>query len=466
MEASSTTSRSTPVSGSSASRAKPSPGTHSSSRWIVVASAPGRLGQPPRRLAGRRAQAHRALLVAQQVDQRAHRRGLAGARQPPVRIDSRCSAAACDRRPLRRGRRDGRPAGGSAGTSTSQRRRRAGELAHALGEPPLGAVHPRIQRRARRRDELRRRRAAVDARRPAAPAAAPRARSSSSRGRKQWPSCSAARSAWRSAASMRVGRVGGDAERAGHRVGGREADPVDARPARRDPAAAAPSAPPPSALCTRAATAPGTPCSASSSAQRAAAARCSLPGRDRRLSLALADARHLEQARARVAIDDLEHLVAVAVQQPLGAARADVLDRAQQREQRVRGRRRRPAGSTCELAPEARMLAPGARDLDRVALVQCAIGPVSDDLLAVVVERREHREAAVVGAPAHRDDLGGEGAVPDPRRTRHRSVDGRRRHGAPASPTRRWPLSILGQCRTWPGWEPSSPRSSRRSTTT
>ena len=46
--------------------------------------------------------------------------------------------------------------------------------------------------------------------------------------------------------------------------------------------------------------------------QRAAAGLL-LPGGHRRLELGLADARDLAQARARVAVDDLEHLVAVAL---------------------------------------------------------------------------------------------------------------------------------------------------------
>ena len=61
-----------------------------------------------------------------------------------------------------------------------------------------------------------------------------------------------------------------------------------------------------------------------------------------------------------------------------------------------------------QLAAEARMLAPGALDLDGVALVQVRDRTRERDLLAVAVDRREHGEAAIVRAPAHRDDLGGE----------------------------------------------------------
>jgi hypothetical protein len=134
-----------------------------------------------------------------------------------------------------------------------------------------------------------------------------------------------------------------------------------------------------------------------------------LPGGDRGLELGPADARDLAQARARVAVDDLEDLVAVALQQPGGALGPDVLDRLQQREQRVgRGGRADADLLDVQLAAELRMLAPGALDLDGVALVQVGDRAGERQLGAVVTDRREHGEAAVVGPPADRDDLGGQ----------------------------------------------------------
>ena len=63
-----------------------------------------------------------------------------------------------------------------------------------------------------------------------------------------------------------------------------------------------------------------------------------------------------------------------------------------------------------QLAPEACGCSrQRAVDLDRVALVQVGDRTGERDLLAVVGQRREHREAAVLRTPAHRDDLGGEG---------------------------------------------------------
>ena len=85
-------STSVPGIGSSASRVKPSPGEYSSSRWIVVACAPVISAS---RRAALPVGAHRRTVRrsgVQEVDERAHRRGLAGSRAP-VRIARRWSRA-------------------------------------------------------------------------------------------------------------------------------------------------------------------------------------------------------------------------------------------------------------------------------------------------------------------------------------------------------------------------------------
>jgi hypothetical protein len=204
-----------------------------------------------------------------------------------------------------------------------------------------------------------------------------------------------------------LGRVGGRAERAGHRVGGRERDPIDLGQRvgillqERERATAQ--------RLVHARGHRGWNAVLGEQERERAATGVLLPGRHRRLELGLADARYLEQSRARIAVDDLEHLVAMACQQPLGAARADVLDRAQQRDQRIRAGGADLQVLDVELAPEARMLAPRALDLDGVALVQVRDRTRERDLLAVIADGGQHREAAIVRAPTHRDDLSGEG---------------------------------------------------------
>ena len=97
--------------------------------------------QPPRRLAGRRAQPHAC--AAGRASRSTSARIVAVLPVPgsPVRIDSRCSAAACTAAHCVAVGARRRPSGGSSGTSTLERRRRGGQLAHALGQAPLGAVH-------------------------------------------------------------------------------------------------------------------------------------------------------------------------------------------------------------------------------------------------------------------------------------------------------------------------------------
>ena len=99
------------------------------------------LGEPPCRLAGRRAQPHAHAMRAQHVDERPHDRGLAGPRtagedRQPV-LDR-----ALDGRPLRVGRHE-RPPHRTAQRAHLQRRRALEQRAHPLGQPRLGPVQRR-----------------------------------------------------------------------------------------------------------------------------------------------------------------------------------------------------------------------------------------------------------------------------------------------------------------------------------
>ena len=208
IEASSTTSRSTPVSGSSASRAKPSPGTHSSSRWIVVASAPVASDS---RLAALPVGAHSRTVRLCSLSRSTSARIVAVLPVPgrPVRIDKRCSAAACT----------AAHCAGVGGCSPSEagrpgRRRRAS----AARPPAPSRARPAGARSGPSAAPGRARRRRGPARRPRRATATTSIGSSSSRaargtssprGRKQWPSCSLARSTWCSAAWMRSGASAG-----------------------------------------------------------------------------------------------------------------------------------------------------------------------------------------------------------------------------------------------------------------
>ena len=136
IDASSTTSTSSPVDRVLGPAREALAGHHSSSRWIVVASRARRLGQPPCRLAGRRAQTHRPRVWAHEVDEGPHRRRLAGARP-----------AGEDREPARRAGSDGRPL--PVGRDELAARRRRCRCAGSSAAPPSRA-HGRAARRAAR----------------------------------------------------------------------------------------------------------------------------------------------------------------------------------------------------------------------------------------------------------------------------------------------------------------------------
>ena len=126
-----------------------------------------------------------------------------------------------------------------------------------------------------------------------------------------------------------------------------------------------------------------------------------LPRLHRRRHPALADPRDLAQARARVGVDDLQHLGAVAVEQELRPERPDVLDRRQDPQQRVLAHRlAQPHRLGHELAPEALVLAPAAAQLDRLALVDVAQRARRPHRVALVGDALQHRELAVRRPPA------------------------------------------------------------------
>ena len=120
-------STSVPGIGSSGPRAKPSSGDVLEQPVDRRRRRARDLGQPARRLAGRRAQAHGALLRVQEVDERAHRHRLAGAR-----------AAGEDRQPALEHGAHHRPLGVGGGEA-----RRSG----ARSRPGAGAARRRCSSR-------------------------------------------------------------------------------------------------------------------------------------------------------------------------------------------------------------------------------------------------------------------------------------------------------------------------------
>ena len=207
IEASSTMSTSVPGIGSSGPRAKPSSGAYSSSRWIVVAGAPVISAS---RRAALPVGAHRRTVRrsrVQEVDERAHRHRLAGAR-----------AAGEDRQPAVEDRAHHRPlgvGGGEVARSGARWRPGAGAArrrsARGRGAPAASRRRACAGSKTRSPSITSRPRAASSSMRSSASAPSMRrARSASSaRGRWQWPSLSASCSAWRSPASRRPGESGG-----------------------------------------------------------------------------------------------------------------------------------------------------------------------------------------------------------------------------------------------------------------
>jgi len=132
-----------------------------------------------------------------------------------------------------------------------------------------------------------------------------------------------------------------------------------------------------------------------------------LPRAHRRADLPLADPRHLAQRAVRVAVDGVEDaLDAVAVDEPGGAADADVLDRVQVGEHRgLAGRLPHADALDRELRAVARVAAPVARDVDGLARVDVRERAREDDLLALVADAGEHGEIALLEGVAHRRHL-------------------------------------------------------------
>ena len=141
-----------------------------------------------------------------------------------------------------------------------------------------------------------------------------------------------------------------------------------------------------------------------------------LPRRDGGPQAHRPDARHLAQAPARVAVElGQDALGAVALDEPRRAARADVLDARQVRLERRDARRLlQPDPVGRELAPVARVLAPGALDQDGLARLDVRERPGDRDLVALVGDAGEHGEVLAVGPPADRGDLDRQGLSPVP----------------------------------------------------
>ena len=325
----------------------------------------------------------------------------------PVRIDEPMLGRGVHRRPLRRrSARGRRPAGSARGHVDVERRRGAGEVAHALGQPPLGAVHPRIQDALAVEDAARRPRRGRRRSRSAAPAAAPpaaaarRAAGSSGRPARRRAACGSAR---RGCARARrpACRARGPPRRrsrtrsrrpwparrdpaAGARARRRPAPCARARPprpGRRARRAAARSARPP-ACCCQDATAglslalpmPGTS-SRRAPGSRSTVSSTSSPWR----------ASSHSAPRGPTCLTELSSVISAS-----GLAAPTC---------RCSTWSWRPKRGCSRHAPWTSTVSPSCR---------CAIGPVSVTSSPSASDRREHREAAVVRTPAHRDDLGGE----------------------------------------------------------
>ena len=124
-----------------------------------------------------------------------------------------------------------------------------------------------------------------------------------------------------------------------------------------------------------------------------------VPGLDRLGDPPRAEAQAAEGG-LRVAVDDLEHVLAVELEQPLGSPAADVPDALQIDEQRgLAGGRERLGGRDLDLQPVALVVLPLAADPDPLALLEVGDGPDERDLVAVAVGV-DDREARLVARPA------------------------------------------------------------------
>ena len=371
----------------------------------------GGLGQPPRGLAGRRAQPDAcAARAAQDVDERAHRRGLAGAR-----------AAGEDREPVVEHGAHDRPLG--VGGDEAVARAARGDV-EASGGPSsisartcsrqaaLDASIPGSSTRSPSSDEPAARGERVDAVLGVGAEQAPRALGQLGAGE---VAVAVVLGLAQGVAQARVeppGASGGVPSACASASAVREADAVELGQRRRGPRAAARSRRARGAVDPRGdgrrhavlvqeqphraqrALRPPT----SAPRRRCASGRC--PGTSR-------SARR-DRGRRR------QHLLGpVALEQPRRAARADVLDRAQVGQQRVlaggllhpdcaRATKRQPCLGCARQAPSTSTDSPSWT---------WSSAPGDHDLLAVVADRREHGERAVVRPPAHRGHLDAEGAI-------------------------------------------------------
>jgi hypothetical protein len=113
---------------------------------------------------------------------------------------------------------------------------------------------------------------------------------------------------------------------------------------------------------------------------------------------------HAAEGGLRVAVDDLEHVLAVELEQALGSPASDVPDALQIHEQRgLAGRRERLGGSDLHLQPVALVVLPLAADTDPLALLEVGDRAHERDLVAVAVGV-DDREAGVVARPATAPD--------------------------------------------------------------
>ncbi len=130
------------------------------------------------------------------------------------------------------------------------------------------------------------------------------------------------------------------------------------------------------------------------------------PRFDGRADAPRADPRRLEQQAVRVAVDDRQHLGPVSLEQPARAALADMLDRAQVREQRVLADRLAHAHALGrELPAVLGVPAERAADVDHLAGLHVGERARHGHLLALVGHPDEDREVAVRQPPADGGDL-------------------------------------------------------------
>ncbi len=357
---------------------KPSPGLHSSRRWIVVASAPV---SSLRRRAALPVGAHSRAVAARPLTSSTSVRivALLPVPGPPVRIDRRCSSACVTPRHWS-SRRHERAGLGSRHAAQAQRRLGVKQRAHVRREAPLDRVQPGVGDAAGVDDDLAARGELVD--RVADLAAAKQARGALGQLGARQVAVAVGLGLTQRVQHARppAGRGRQAACRARARARRRSRSRCRrARRSRTGRAAAARSSRRRSDARCAAADAASTPCvsrnSRSSRSSRWSRHEATAPT-SRRGPMPGTDA----QDALGVAVDRRQHLVgAEALDQPRGAERADVLDRLQVGEQR-RGRRRaraRARGRPETASRGARGAARRRRRATDSPSCTCASGPTS-----------------------------------------------------------------------------------------